>query len=105
MSDTLRAVIAFGAIWLVCVAAVLGAWSLPSVCAAVYPSPCSPRQRDAPALTTLALLGAFAVAAVVLAARRVPESWIAWLALASGLVGLGGAGVTAFSAGFSLTFW
>lgn len=105
MSDTLRAAIAFGAIWIVCVAAVLGAWSLPAVCAAVYPSPCSARQRDVPALTTLALLGAFAVAAIVLAALRVRESVIAWLALAVGLIGLAGAGVTAFSAGFVLTFW
>ncbi len=105
MSDTLRSVLAFGAVWLVCVVAVVGAWSLPSVCAAVYPSDCSPRQRDAPAITTLALLAGFAVAAVVLTLRKARESTIAWLALAALLVGLGGAAVTAFSAGVALTPW
>lgn len=105
MTDSLRAVLAFGAVWLVCVVAVLGAWSLPAVCAAVYPSDCSPRQRDAPAVATLALLGGFAVAVVVLALRKAQESTIAWLALAAVLVGLAGAAVTAFSAGVALTPW
>jgi hypothetical protein len=104
MSDTLRAVIAFGAVWLVCVAAVLGAWSLPTVCAAVYPSDCSPRQRDAPAVTTLVVLGAFAAAVTVLALRKARESTIAWAALAVVAVGLGGAAVTAFSGGFGIGF-
>jgi hypothetical protein len=105
MSDTVRAGIAFGAIWLVALAAVLGAWSLPVVCAAIEPMDCSPRERDTPAAVTLAALAVLAVAAVVLVVRDAKESVVAWLAVAAGVVGLGGAAITALSAGVVVVPW